>query len=96
MTEPLGVKTQAQKDKIEKEKDKTTVLVPQIHDTDVGILRFWLQRAKAIVAVAALPAVKGTMVAIESYFNFDIPLEVELTIITLVTGIFVHQVPNAK
>lgn len=55
---------------------------------------FIAQRAKAVFALA-VPAVTAAVIkAIEQGTGYDMPTEWEIGIISIVTGFFVHQVPN--
>jgi hypothetical protein len=53
-----------------------------------------LQRAKAFVAIAAPAVTAATLKAVEQSFGFDIPTDIEVGIISAVTGLVVHQTPN--
>lgn len=58
------------------------------------MLAFILARLKAVVALL-VPAVTAAIItSIEGGLGIDIPTEIEVAIMSFVTGIFVHQVPN--
>lgn len=57
---------------------------------------WFLQRLKAFVAVATPLVTAALLKGVEQAGGFDIPNDVELTIIAAVTGLVVHQVPNKK
>lgn len=55
---------------------------------------WFLQRMKAWVAIA-VPAISATVIkTVEQAMGFDIPGEIEVMIISFLTGLVVHQVPN--
>lgn len=55
---------------------------------------WFLQRAKAFAAVAAPLATAAVLKGVEAATGFDIPNDWELSLISIVSGIVVHQVPN--
>lgn len=58
------------------------------------MLNFILSRMKAWMATL-IPAVTiSIMKSAETSFGFDIPAEIEIAIVSAVTGLVVHQVPN--
>lgn len=57
---------------------------------------WFLQRAKAFAAVAAPLVTAAVLKGVEAASGFDIPNDWELSIISIVTGLTVHQVPNKK
>lgn len=57
---------------------------------------FILQRAKAFVGAVGAGSVPVVIVAFEKSFGFDVPTSWEVWILTAVTGLIVHQVPNKK
>jgi hypothetical protein len=57
-------------------------------------MNFFMQRLKAFAAVVA-PAIATALIkGAEAATGFDIPNDWELYIISFVTGLVVHQVPN--
>jgi hypothetical protein len=57
---------------------------------------WFLARMKAWAAVA-IPALTATiMKTFEQAMGFDIPTELEVIVISFVTGLVVHQVPNKQ
>lgn len=55
---------------------------------------WFLARAKAFVAVAAVPITTAVVKGVEAAVGFDIPAEIEVLIVTTVTGGIVYRVPN--
>jgi hypothetical protein len=55
-----------------------------------------LQRLKAFAAVATPLIAAAILKGIEQASGFDIPNDWELSIISILTGLVVHQVPNKK
>lgn len=55
---------------------------------------WFLARAKAFAAVAAAPIAGAIIKGVEAAVGVDIPTELEITIIGLVTGGIVYRVPN--
>lgn len=55
-----------------------------------------LQRAKAFMGLA-VPAIAAALIkAFEQSTGFDVPTDWEVGIISIVTGLVVHQVPNKQ
>jgi hypothetical protein len=55
---------------------------------------WFLARMKAWMAIA-VPALATTiMKSFEQAMGFDIPTEIEVIIVSFLTGLVVHQVPN--
>ena len=55
---------------------------------------FLLSRAKAWIGLFAPAATLAAIKAAEGSLGIDIPVEIEATILGVVTGFFVHQIPN--
>lgn len=55
-----------------------------------------LERMKAFAAVVTPLITAAVLKGIEAASGFDIPNDLELTIIAGVTGLVVHQTPNKK
>lgn len=62
----------------------------------MGFKDWLLTRAKAFVAIASVPIVTAVMKGVEGAIGFDIPAEIELLVVTTITGGLVYQVPNKK
>jgi hypothetical protein len=57
---------------------------------------WFLQRLKAFAAVVTPLIVAAIIKGVEQASGFDVPNDLEVTIIAAVTGLVVHQTPNKK
>lgn len=55
---------------------------------------WFLERLKAFVAVVTPLVTAAVIKGVESATGFDIPTDIELSVIAAATGIVVHQTPN--